>query len=309
MDAATTLQPWLDQYLDYLSAVRRASPHTVKSYTEDLVQFLRFAEERGRACWTQVTVLDIRRYLSELMGAGAARATVARKLSALRGLFRFLQARRLREDDPTLGLRAPKLPERLPRYLEEDELADLLRAPDPTTPAGLRDRAILETLYASGMRVSELTALNVSHLERADASAGLCALRVVGKGRKERVVLLGEEAVQAVRAYLEGGRPALLQGAEAPDDQALFLNRFGTRLTGRSVARLLHKYIMRTSARRGISPHALRHTFATHLVNHGADLRTVQQLLGHVSLATTEVYTHVSSQRLRDVYARAHPRA
>jgi len=308
LDAAI-LQVWLDNYLDYLSAVRRASPHTVKSYAEDLVGFVRFAEGRGRACWTEITTLDVRRYLTELMGAGAARATVARKLSSLRGLFGFLQARRLREDDPTHGLRAPKLPERLPRYLEEDELADLLRAPDLTTPLGLRDRAILETLYSSGMRVSELVALAVADLERADASAGLCALRVIGKGRKERVVLLGEEAVDAVQAYLTGGRPALLRGAKAPDGGALFLNRFGGRLTGRSVARMLHKYIMLTCARRGISPHALRHTFATHLVNHGADLRTVQQLLGHVSLATTEVYTHVSSQRLRDVYARAHPRA
>jgi integrase/recombinase XerC len=309
LDAATTLQTWLDNYLEYLSSVRRASPLTVKSYAEDLVGFLRFAEERGRACWTEVTTLDVRRYLAELMKAGAARATVARKLSSLRGLFGFLRARRLREDDPTLGLRAPKLPERLPRYLEEDELADLLREPDPATAQGLRDRAILETLYASGMRVSELVSLNAGALAQADATAGLCALRVIGKGRKERVVLLGEEAVGAVQAYLAGGRPALLQCSPEPDDGALFLNRFGTRLTGRSVARMLHKYIMRTCARRGISPHALRHTFATHLVNHGADLRTVQQLLGHVSLATTEVYTHVSSQRLRDVYARAHPRA
>jgi len=311
-----TLQTWLDTYLDYLSAVRRASPLTVKSYTEDLVSFVRFAEARGRTCWTEVTTLDVRRYLAEQMGAGAARATVARKLSSLRGMFGFLQARRLREDDPTLGLRAPRLPERLPHYLEEDELADLLRTPDQATAPGLRDRAILETLYASGMRVSELVSLNTGDLAAADATAGLYALRVIGKGRKERVVLLGEEAVSAVQAYLTGGRPALLQQAQTPidrdkppDDRALFLNRFGTRLTGRSIARMLHKYIMLTCARRGISPHALRHTFATHLVNHGADLRTVQQLLGHVSLATTEVYTHVSSQRLRDVYARAHPRA
>jgi len=303
------MQTWLDNYLDYLASIRRASPLTVKSYTEDLLGFLRFVEGRGHADWTAVTALDIRRYLAEQMGAGAARATVARKLSSLRGLFRFLLARRLREDDPTLGLRAPKLPERLPRYLEEDELIDLLRAPDPATPPGLRDRAILETLYASGMRVSELVALNTGDLARADPTTGLCALRVIGKGRKERVVLFGEEAVSAVQAYLAGGRPALLTGAKTPDDGALFLNRLGTRLTGRSVARMLHKYVMLTSARRGISPHALRHTFATHLVNNGADLRTVQQLLGHVSLATTEVYTHVSSQRLRDVYARAHPRA
>lgn len=273
------------------------------------MQFTRFAEGRGRGCWTEVTVLDVRRFLAELMDSGVARATVARKLSSLRGLFGFLQARRLREDDPTLGLRAPKLPERLPHYLEEDELADLLRAPDLTTAQGLRDRAILETLYASGMRVSELVALDHASLSRADATAGLYAMRVLGKGRKERVVLLGEEAVAAIEAYVSGGRQALRVQAKTPDDGALFLNRFGTRLTERSVARMLHKYIMLTCARRGISPHALRHTFATHLVNNGADLRTVQQLLGHVSLATTEVYTHVSSQRLRDVYARSHPRA
>ena len=309
MNAVTSLQPWLDQYLDYLTSIRRASPHTVKGYTEDLVQFVQFVEGRDRTCWTQISVLDVRRFLTELMEAGAARATVARKLSSLRGLFAFLQSRRLREDDPTLGLRAPKLPERLPHYLEEDELIDLLHAPDLTTAQGLRDRAILEALYAAGLRVSELVSLNLIDLARADATAGLSALRVIGKGRKERVVLLGEEAIAAIQAYQTGGRPALRAQAKGADDGALFLNRFGTRLTDRSVARMLHKYVMLTCARRGISPHALRHTFATHLVNHGADLRTVQQLLGHVSLATTEVYTHVSSQRLREVYARAHPRA
>jgi integrase/recombinase XerC len=201
------------------------------------------------------------------------------------------------------------LPERLPHYLEEDEMRALLQAPDVTTPLGLRDRAILETLYASGMRVSELVSLNLTDLERGDAGGGLLALRVTGKGRKQRVVVLGESAIAAVQAYLTGGRPALRNQAKAPDDGALFLNRLGTRLTDRSVARMLHKYVMLTSARRGISPHALRHTFATHLLNHGADLRSVQQLLGHVSLATTEIYTHVSARRLREVYEQAHPRA
>lgn len=306
---ASTLQTWLDAYLEYLATVRHASPHTVKSYTEDLVSFTACVEGRGRGDWTQVSVLDVRRFLADLMAGGASRATVARKLSALRGLFGFLQARRLREDDPTLGLRAPRLPERLPHYLEEDELGELLRAPEPDTPLGLRDRAILETLYASGMRVSELIGLNCADLAHGDETAGLRALRVVGKGRKERVVLLGEAAVAALEQYLAVGRPALRARAEGPDDGALLLNRFGGRLTARSVARMLHKYVMATCARRGISPHALRHTFATHLVNHGADLRTVQQLLGHVSLATTEVYTHVSSRRLREVYTNAHPRA
>jgi site-specific recombinase XerD len=159
------------------------------------------------------------------------------------------------------------------------------------------------------MRVSELTALNLDALQAGDPTAGLLALRVLGKGRKQRVILLGEEAVAALQAYLDGGRPALRAKREGPDDGALFLNRSGTRLTDRSVARMLHKYVMLACARHGISPHALRHTFATHLLNHGADLRTVQQLLGHVSLATTEVYTHVSARRLREVYAQAHPRA
>lgn len=303
------MQAWLDAYLEYLTVVRRASPHTVKSYTEDLVQFVAFLEGRQQHVWTSVTVLDVRRYLADLMQEGRARATVGRRLSALRGFFGFLRTRRVREDDPTVGLRAPKQAERLPHYLEEDEMTDLLHGPDTGTPLGLRDRALLETLYASGLRVSELVSLNTLDLERGDPTAGLCALRVTGKGRKQRVVVLGEEAVTALQAYLAGGRPLLLAKRDTPDDGALFLNRSGTRLTDRSVARMLHKYVMRTCARHGISPHALRHTFATHLLNHGADLRTVQQLLGHVSLATTEVYTHVSARRLREVYTQAHPRA
>lgn len=302
------MQASLDAYLEYLASVQRASPHTVKAYTEDLVHFLQFAMRRGRACWSTVTTLDIRRYLAELMGAGMARATVGRKLSALRGFFHFLQARRTREDDPTVGLRAPRLPERLPHYLEEDEMTDLLHAPDLTTPLGMRDRAILEVLYAAGLRVSELVTLQVDDLARADQTGGLATLRITGKGRKQRLVVLGEEAVDALQQYLHGGRPSLAAQGEA-EVPTLFLNRFGGGLSARSVARLLHKYIMGTCARRGISPHALRHTFATHLVNHGADLRTVQQLLGHVSLATTEVYTHVSARRLREVYEQAHPRA
>jgi integrase/recombinase XerC len=304
------MHTWLDSYLEYLTAVRRVSAHTCKGYTEDLVQFMRFVEQRERAEWGAVTALDVRRYLAELMEQGSARTSVARKLSALRGFFAFLKSRRLREDDPTVGLRAPKLPERLPHYLEEDDMLALLLAPDLTTPQGLRDRAMLETLYASGMRVSELVNLDQRDLARADESAGLLALRVLGKGQKERVVVLGEEAVAALQAYLTGGRPALRARAKTlVDDTPLFLNRGGTRLSDRGVARMLHKYVMLTCARHGISPHALRHTFATHLLNHGADLRTVQQLLGHVSLASTEIYTHVSARRLREVYEQAHPRA
>jgi integrase/recombinase XerC len=309
MQPPNPLHPYLDLYLDNLSTIRRASPHTVKSYTEDLLRFVAFLDELGRVDWVGVSVADVRRFLAELMGEGQARASVGRRLSAVRGFFRFLVARGLREDDPTVGLRGPKLPERLPHYLEEDDMAWLLRAPDLETPLGLRDRAILETLYASGMRVSELVSLTLADLQQADPTGGLATIRVTGKGNKQRMVVLGEEAVDALTAYLHGGRPPLRAAGKGPDGGALFLNRFGGPLTDRSVARRVHKYVMLTSARRGISPHALRHSFATHLLNHGADLRTVQQLLGHVSLATTEVYTHVSARRLREVYEQAHPRA
>jgi integrase/recombinase XerC len=305
----TPLHEWLDGYLSYLAEVREASPHTVKAYTEDLVHFVAHLAAAGRADWLSVTTADVRHYLASLMGAGLSRATVARKLSAVRSLFTHFTARRLRADNPTVGLRAPKQAERLPHYLEEDEVAELLAAPPAETPLGLRDRAILETLYASGMRVAELVSLNVSDIARADATGGLLAFPVTGKRKRERMIVLGEDAVAAVQAYVNGGRPALRRTAAGPDDGALFLNREGTRLTTRSVARLLHKYVMLTCARRGISPHALRHSFATHLLDHGADLRTVQQLLGHVSLGTTQVYTHLSARRLRDTYQQAHPRA
>jgi integrase/recombinase XerC len=302
------MQQELDAYLDYLTTVEHVSPNTVKAYTEDLVAFLATLAAAGRTGWAAVTPLDVRRYLAGLMAQALARTSVARKLSAIRGLFKYLQARAVRPDDPTLGIRAPKPPERLPHYLEEDEARALVEAPDPSTPAGIRDRAILETLYATGMRVSELEALSLPDLQTGDLAAGLLALKITGKGRKQRVILVGAAAQRAIQDYLAGGRPALAAHA-APASSALFLNRSGTRLTGRSVARIVHKYVMLTSARRGISPHALRHTFATHLLNHGADLRSVQQLLGHASLATTEIYTHVSTQRLHEIYTQAHPRA
>lgn len=303
------MHEWLDAFLEYLTSVRRSSAHTVKGYADDLQQFITFLERRQCTHWALVDVIAIRRFIAELMEHGAARTTVARKLSALRAFFAYLHSRGFRADDPTIGMHAPRLPARLPHYLEEDEMSDLLHAPDVSTAPGQRDRAILETLYASGMRVAELVALSVADWEQADPGTGLAVLRVLGKGKKYRNIVLGEEAVAAIQCYLAGGRPELRASANCPEDGALFLNRFGARLTARSVGRLVHKYVMMTSARHGISPHALRHTFATHLLNHGADLRTVQQLLGHVSLATTEIYTHVSTRRLQEVYQQAHPRA
>jgi len=299
----------VDEYLEYLTEVQRSSPHTVKAYAEDLHHFTNWLAHEGKDDLRAVSVSEVRQYLASLMQSELARTSMGRHLSALRGLFRFFVSRRYRDDDPTTGVRAPKLPERLPHFLEEDEVNELLRAPDLSTPQGLRDRALLEVLYASGMRVSELVSLDLRDIDIADTTSGLAALRITGKGRKQRIVVLGEEAVAAVTAYRDGGRPALAEKSAPDTPDALFLNRFGGRLTARSVARMLHKYVMQTCARRGISPHALRHTFATHLLNHGADLRTVQQLLGHVSLASTEIYTHVSARRLREVYEQAHPRA
>lgn len=299
----------VDEYLEYLLEVKRSSPHTVKAYAEDLHHFTTWLANDIKDDLRTISVSDVRLYLAGLMTAGLARTSMGRHLSALRGLSRYLVSCKYRDDDPTTGVRAPKLPERLPHFLEEDEMGDLLRAPDLSTPLGQRDRAILETLYASGMRVSELVGLNLHDIDIADTTAGLAVLRITGKGRKQRIVVLGEEAVAALTAYREGGRPTLAVKSAPNTPTALFLNQSGGRLTARSVARMLHKYVMLTCARRGISPHALRHTFATHLLNHGADLRTVQQLLGHVSLASTEIYTHVSARRLREVYEQAHPRA
>ena len=277
---------------------------TVKSYVEVLAHFLRFLESPDVACeeWGAVDVQVIRRYLGALQDQEYRKPTIARRLSCLRSFFRYLVRRQAITADPMAGLMAPRLERRLPKVANRELLDALLEAPDETTPAGLRDRAILELLYATGVRGSELEAIDVS-----DVEFGRREIRVLGKGSKERVVIFGKAAQEALAEYLSRGRPHLLK--ENRDEPALFLNRFGKRLSVRSVRDILEKYLMQVAAELHLSPHSLRHSFATHLLDGGADLRAVQELLGHSSLGTTQVYTHVSNQRLQAAFRRAHPRA
>ena len=291
----------IDAYLEHLRTVRQASAHTLAGYANDLRQIRRFLSERADVTdWGQVTPHHLRRYLVALSEKSYSRASLARKLSSLRSFFRYLRRRGGLEQDPTVGLITPRIGRRLPVFLYLEEMERLLAAPAADTPIGRRDRALLETLYATGLRVSELVSLDVDQVTDTDE------IRVVGKGRKERLVFLGNAAQAALQEYLRRGRIALAAPREEP---ALFLNRQGARLTDRSVRRLVHKYALAACARHGLSPHSLRHSFASHLLEAGADLRTIQELLGHASLATTQIYTHVSPGRLQEVYRQAHPRA
>jgi len=295
----------VEGFLTELCEARGAAAATVRGYASDLEQWARFLHEHRLAkSWEQVTPTYLRRFLARLHEQGYARTSIARKLSALRALYRYLAARGLIRSNPTVGITPPRQRRPLPRFLYQEELEKLLAAPDAETPLGLRDRALLEVLYATGVRVGELVGLTASECE------GASELRIVGKGGKERVALLGRPAQEAVRRYLEEGRPHLAaRRTPGKESDRLFLNNRGGALTDRSARRVVHKHLLRACAQHGIGPHALRHTFATHLLEAGADLRAVQELLGHASLSSTQIYTHVTRRRLREVYRQAHPRA
>lgn len=293
----------IDAFLGYLAHERGASPHTLKAYAEDLGQWALWANEQGIMDAAQADAALLRAYLGALQEKRLARASRARKTASLRSFFAFLARRGVLPRSPAVGLRTVKRERRLPKFLRDDQVEALLAAPDLATPLGLRDRALLETLYASGMRAGELTALSLPDI---DYDEGF--VRVIGKGDKERIVLLGRPAVLALTRYLRHGRPQLAD--KVPKDTgALFLNKDGGRLSGRSVRRMFDRYCHAASGALKITPHTLRHTFATHLLAGGADLRLVQELLGHASLATTQMYTHVTTERLQKVYSEAHPRA
>ncbi|HVK04084.1 MAG TPA: tyrosine recombinase [Armatimonadaceae bacterium] len=301
----------VEAFLAHLAGVRAASPLTVKAYAEDLAQFSDFARARGVTSPDAVTADLLRAFLADLAtGKALARATLARKASSLRAFFRYLVRRGVLAHSPAGNLTTGKRPKPLPKFLSEDAVSALLLAPDASRPDGLRDRAILESLYASGMRAGELVALDVDDLSRTPDGEGTARVRH-GKGDKERIALLGRAAVAALDAYLESGRPALALAAATSSrpSPALFLNRFGGRLTDRSLRRLFDKYCASVAASHKITPHTLRHSFATHLLDNGADLRVVQELLGHADLGTTQIYTHVTTTRMKDVYEKAHPRA
>jgi integrase/recombinase XerC len=293
----------LAEFLRHLALEKNASEHTVKSYREDLTQALGFFRERlGKQSLEpdRLTTRLLRAYLAWLHEQRYAKTTVARRLAAVRSWCRFLCRQGTLEANPADGLRGPRQDKKLPHFLSQADLLRLLEAPPADHPLGLRDRAILETLYSAGLRVSELTGLN---LEDVDLDSGLATVR--GKGKRERLALLGPPALAALNDWL-ACRAKVERARNRP---AVFLNRNGTRLTSRSVGRLVEKYLAQAGLDRRTSPHTLRHSFATHLLDRGADIRSVQELLGHRSLGTTQVYTHVTTTRLQDSYQQAHPRA
>ena len=320
----------LKAFLAYLRDNRGASPHTVRAYEGDISQFLEFLPAHNGKPRLEQQPADcdlgaIRSFLAELYRTHRSRKTSARKLASVRAFVRYLRREGLIDGDPGALVATPRIEDKLPAHLEIDEMARLIDTPDVTIPLGRRDRAILELMYASGLRLSELVGLDLD-----DVNLSTRMVRVLGKGGKERVIPFNTSAERAIRACLKD-RPDLEQealrlregparpvprraaGRPAPRRTAgsapMFLNFRGGRLTGRSVHRLVRRYVTMCSARIGISPHALRHSFATHLLERGADLRSIQELLGHAQLSTTQRYTHVSAAQLLDVYRRSHPHA
>jgi integrase/recombinase XerD len=290
----------VDRFLTNLAIERGVSPNTVRAYSADLQRYLEWADRNGMDP-IGLNHRQMRGYLAELDRAGYARRTVARRLSAIRSLFSFLVGEGLAPSDPSSVLATPKIPARLPRLVPNDVLDAFLSAPDTSTPIGQRDGAILELLYATGARVGEIAGLSLGAL---DLSQGQVTL--MGKGSKERLVPVYRAAVGRLRLYLASGRPAL---AKPISGEAVFLSARGMPLSSDAIRRLFKRYLDQAGAAHSLSPHAMRHTFATHLIEGGADLRSVQELLGHVALSTTQIYTHLSMKRVQDVHRDAHPRS
>ncbi len=298
------MQRQLAKFLSHLHVERGASPHTLKSYREDLETFAEYLSEEDGSCPdpTSLTSVELRGYLAALHDAGYAKTSIARKLASLRSFYRFAQREGWIDNNPAKALRNPRKARKLPHFLSTTEIGKLLGAPASDKAMGLRDRAILETLYSAGLRVSELVDMNDGDV---DFDQGI--VRVRGKGRKERIAPLGSYALRALQEWLTTRQISDKEpkGRAAP----VFVNRFGTRLTSRSVGRMLEKHLKQTGLDQRTSPHTLRHSFATHLLDGGADIRSVQELLGHKSLVTTQIYTHLSTSNLKAAYEKAHPRA
>ena len=291
----------VEQFTNYLRVERDASLLTIRNYTADLHAFHAWFEQKyKRSCeWPGLDQLQVRSYLVDLMERGYNRATIHLKMSALRSFFRWLVREERMKQNPVVGLTLPKKARRLPKFLTIQQIEALLNAPlkkPETELAGWRDKAILETLYSGGLRIHELTGLNDDDLDLLGE-----VVRVRGKGKKERLTPLGGPAVETLQKYLVHRK----RSARGP----LFVNRFGGRMTARSVQRMLKKYLIAANLDPSLTPHKLRHSFATHMLDAGADLRSVQELLGHANLSTTQIYTHITPERLKKVYEKAHPRA
>jgi len=295
------MEDYIDQFLTYLEVERNYSRNTVANYRVDLLDFKKFLIRLNdsQPSIGEIDHLAIRGYLGDLQERQLSRSTVLRKLSTLRSFFRYLARRGYLDTDPTSALATPKVRRKLPEFLELSEVEALLSAPDTKTIVGLRDQAILELLYSTGMRVGELLALNLPDMDRQSA-----LVKVRGKGKKERILPVGRTAMTALDNYL-----ARRYELSSRPSQAVFLSQRGNRPDAKSIRRRIEKYARDAGIKKKITPHTLRHTFATHMLNAGADLRSVQELLGHASLSTTQIYTHVTADRLKQVYEKAHPRA
>jgi len=291
----------IHEFINYLSVERGLAINTLESYGRDLRQYSEFLETDDETPLDSVSRTTILNYLLYLQSQGKATATIARRLAALKAFYQFLMREKRINADPTANLESPKLEKRLPKVLSVSEVERLLAQPEPGQPAGIRDRAMLELLYATGIRVSELVSLDV-----ADVNLEMGYIKCSGKGSKERIVPLGTLAIQSCRDYLGAARLRLVRERE---EQALFVNHHGHRLTRQGFWKIVKKYAEDAKIDKEITPHTLRHSFATHLLENGADLRSVQEMLGHADISTTQIYTQVTRGRLKEVYAKAHPRA
>lgn len=302
-DSMSNFNEYVKEFISYLKVERNASPLTISVYEKDLYAFIDFIKNEHIKSINQIDQTVVRIYLTHLYDQKLSRTSVSRILSCLRTFYKFLEKDRLVERNPFIHIPLPKQDKLIPGFFYEEELSELFKVNDLSNAAGQRDQALLETLYATGIRVNECASLS---LQQIDFSLGI--INVIGKGRKERFIPFGKYAEDALRLYIDEGRKELLAKGEKTTD-IVFLNARGNPLTTRGINYILDKMIQKTSITANMHPHKLRHTFATHLINEGADLRTVQELLGHDNLSSTQIYTHVTKDRLRAVYMNSHPRA
>jgi integrase/recombinase XerC len=286
---------YIEKFSNYLKFERNYSPHTLRNYLSDIEELTNFTNGKSPG---SLSHLDIRHFLAELKKRGCSKSTVVRKLSAIRSFLKYLFKEKHIKTNPAESIFTPKLDKHLPEFLDTKKITALITSPSLDDILGLRDRAILEVLYSTGIRVSELVGINQADI---DLIAGV--IKVRGKGKRERIALLGKEAQNSIRNYIKECKNMYpkMQGA-------LFLNKRGKRITDRSIRRIVDKYVSKCSIEKKISPHSIRHSFATHLLNNGADLRSVQELLGHKNLSTTQIYTHLGTKRLKEIHSKAHPR-
>lgn len=297
------MKEYLKHFLHYLAVERGLARNTLEAYERDLTSFLEYmSDKQGITTLDQVDRVHIVNYLMFLRESGRASSTVARTMTSIRSFFKFLVREQILAADPSIYMDTPKTDKKLPKVMNLEEVERLLDAPQVKEPAGIRDKAMLELLYASGIRVSELVSLNVG-----DLNLGMGFVRCIGKGSKERIIPLGRIALDWLDRYIQTARPKLLKGRLS--EQALFVNRNGGRMTRQGFWKIIKQYGKEANIDKDITPHMLRHSFATHLLENGADLRAVQEMLGHSDISTTQIYTHVTKLRMKDVYNRTHPRA